>query len=213
MKAKLPNNELERLQALFSYEILDSEEDELYDLITKIASNILKTPTTVILFIDKERVWLKSKLGIDGTDFPRETSFCSHAILNPNEVLVVEDTMEDDRFKDNPYVQEGLKIRYYVGMPLVTSKNEAIGTICGIDTMPRTTTSKEQTEALKNLSKLVMMQLELRKLINDVHSGICELQKNQSEPSLKYIYGELNERCDRVLHKIRSREAKKVKDM
>lgn len=163
MKAQLPDNEEERLNSLYSYNILDSLPEEVFDDLTFLASEICQTPISVISFVDQERQWFKSVVGMDLNEVKREVGFCAHAILN-DKVMVVSDATADERFKDNPFVTDGNGIRYYAGAPLITETGEALGTICVIDTVPREL-SEKQIKSLKALSRQVMSQLELRKNI------------------------------------------------
>lgn len=163
MKAPaFPDNEHERLLALQSYEILDSIDEQEYDDITTVASEICQTPICVISLVDENRQWFKSKVGLDATETSREVSFCGHAILNPNDVMVVPDARKDERFQDNPLVTGNPDIVFYAGVPLVDENGFALGTICAIDTKPRELTV-QQIKALKILSKKVIALLNIKK--------------------------------------------------
>ena len=153
---QLPDNEAQRLNALLRFQILDTEEDEVYNTICSLAASIMEAPVALISLIDTNRQWFKSKIGIALSETPREYSFCSTAILTPDEQMVVKDASIDDRFADNPFVVGEPKIRFYFGTPLVTSNNEAIGTICTVDSIPRKAPTQFQLDALKSLSKFVM---------------------------------------------------------
>ena len=104
ISAELPHNEVDRLKNLYSYCILDSEKEEDFDAITTLAAQIFKVPICVITLLDKERQWFKSKVGIEINETPRNISFCGHAILTQNELMVVKNAHDDIRFKDNPLV-------------------------------------------------------------------------------------------------------------
>lgn len=163
MKApELPHNEIERLNALRGYEILDSLDEQEYDDITTIASEICQTPICVISLIDENRQWFKSKVGLSVSETSREVSFCGHAILQPNDVLIVPDARKDERFHDNPLVTGNPDIVFYAGVPLIDEKGFALGTICAIDTKPREL-SQQQVNALKILSKKVIALLSIKK--------------------------------------------------
>lgn len=97
-KAKVPSNEKERLGTLKSYKILDTLPEEEYDALVKIASSICNVPVAVISFVDNERQWFKSKIGVEDSETPRDIAFCAHTILNPNEIFEVEDSKKDERF-------------------------------------------------------------------------------------------------------------------
>jgi signal transduction histidine kinase len=163
MKApELPINEHERILALQSYEILDSIDEQEYDDITAVASEICQTPICVISLIDENRQWFKSKVGLEANETSREVSFCGHAILNPNDVMIVPDARKDERFFDNPLVTGNPDIVFYAGVPLLDENGFALGTICAIDTKPREL-STQQINALKILSKKVIALLSVKK--------------------------------------------------
>jgi PAS domain S-box-containing protein len=161
ISAPLAENESERLEALQRYEVLDTESEEKFDDLTLLAKHICDTPIALISFVDAERQWFKSRVGLTTAQTPRAISFCGHAILE-EDVMVVPDAAADERFADNPMVTGAPGIRFYAGAPLLTSTGHALGTLCVIDHKPRELT-EEQLEALRTLARQVVAQLELRR--------------------------------------------------
>jgi PAS domain S-box-containing protein len=164
MKVPVPPNEAERLAALSQCEILDTAAEKIFDDFPNLASHICQTPIALVSFVDAARQWFKAKIGIDASQFPREVAFCAHAILKPD-IFIINDTFADKRFAKNPLVLSEPHIRFYAGVPLVTSDGHALGTLCVIDRVPRQL-SVEQQEALRVLARLAVTQLELRRNAN-----------------------------------------------
>ncbi|OYZ40058.1 MAG: GGDEF domain-containing protein, partial [Methylotenera sp. 24-45-7] len=161
MKCPIPANEISRLQAVYAYDILDTLPEVDFDTITRIASMALKVPAAVIGLMDSDRLWFKSQLGLGVTELDRQIAFCAHAIMAPNELLVVENMLEDERFQNNPLVTQAPNLRFYAGAPLINVQGYALGTIAVADTVPRRFTPQEG-EILKDFSKLVVSTLEHR---------------------------------------------------
>ena len=160
--AAIPANEPERLAALLRYDILESEPEAEFDEITSLASFICGTPISVMTLVDSERLWIKSGVGIAaGGQLPRDEAFCAHTILEQNG-MIISDMHDDVRFFDNPLVRHSPHIRFYVGMPLITSDGYALGSLCAMDSVPRQL-SATQLFALGSLAKQVVRNLELRR--------------------------------------------------
>ncbi len=156
-------NEDSRLRALSSYNILDTLPEKDFDDIVRLVCTICSVPTALISFVDADRQWFKARTGMAVDQTPRDMSFCAHA-LGRQTLLIVPDTALDDHFAANPLVTDGPQVRFYAGAPLVTPEGESLGTLCVLDSKPRTLTD-EQQEALLILSRQVMAQLELRRRI------------------------------------------------
>ncbi len=171
--APIPENEAERLNELKNLQILDSPEEQDYDDVVKLASAICNTPMSLVSLVDSQRQWFKARIGIDDPETNRDVAFCAHAILN-DELMVVPNAIEDERFFDNPYVINNPNVRFYAGMPLVTRSGYKIGTLCVLDSQPRELTD-EQKFALRTLGKQVINMLELR-LKNQRLSKLNSLQ-------------------------------------
>ena len=151
-----------RLAALHRYDVLDTSPEETFDRITRLASAALSTPIALVSLIDADRQWFKSRHGLDATETPRSTAFCHHAIES-DRVLVVQNALEDERFKKNPLVIGDPHIRFYAGVPLRTPDGCNIGTLCVIDQQPREL-SETHADVLYDLARLVVDELELRQI-------------------------------------------------
>ncbi|MBI2289271.1 MAG: PAS domain S-box protein [Betaproteobacteria bacterium] len=156
----IPSNEPERLAALRGYNILDTPAEAEFDDFTQLAAQVIGVPIALISLVDARRQWFKSKVGLDATETPRDISFCGHAIQG-REVFEVPNALEDDRFRDNPFVTGDPKIRFYAGAPLTTPDGHHIGTLCVMDRVSRHLTA-EQRETLARLARQVVTLLELR---------------------------------------------------
>lgn len=142
-EAPIPTNEKERMEAVHRLAILDTKPEERFDVLTKEAVEKLKVPMSMVTIIDSEREWFKSCVGFDKKEGPRAASFCGHALLATN-IFIIEDTLKDPRFMDNPMVVGFPFIRFYAGIALFDYKTrQPIGVFCVKDTKPRTFGSKE----------------------------------------------------------------------
>ena len=160
--ARIPDDEEARIQALHRCSILDTLPEKEYDQITELAANICESKVSLVSLVDVDRQWFKSANGIDATETPRDLAFCAHAILNSNEPLIIEDATKDERFVDNDLVTGPTNIRFYAGFPLTLENGYSLGTLCVIDSFPRTI-SLTQIRALEILADNVVSLLELRK--------------------------------------------------
>lgn len=163
MKApEYPKNEDIRVAALRSLDILDTEPEERFDRLTRIAKRLFKVPIALVSFVDINRQWFKSCQGLEVKEMPRDISFCGHAILG-DDIFIISDTLLDDRFYDNPLVINEPRIRFYAGIPLVISNEIRVGTLCLIDREPRIL-SEEDKELLRDLGQMAVQDLTLVQL-------------------------------------------------
>ena len=178
--AALPENEQDRIRKLYELDILDTLEEQAYDDLTRLAAEICQTPVALVTLIDHDRQWFKSHHGIDVQETPREYSFCAHAILG-DDVLVVEDASLDERFSDNPVVTGEPHLKFYAGAPLIMSNNIKLGTLCVVGNESRSI-SVAQKAALQMLARQVVSQLELRIKVKELTQSQQEADKaNQAK--------------------------------
>lgn len=155
-------NEPARLDALFALDILDSEPEPEFDTITRLAVRLFDVPIALVSLVSHDRQWFKSRVGLDATETPCEVSFCGHAILSA-EPMVVPDAHLDPRFRYNPLVLGAPFVRFYAGAPLMLRSGHAVGTLCLIDTRPRAFDARDH-EMLKLLAMQVVDLLDMRDL-------------------------------------------------
>ena len=177
--APLPDNEQQRIETLLQYAVLDSDSEQAFDDLVRLASRICGVPIAWISLVDACRQWFKAKVGVEISETPRDIAFCSHAILQPD-MMVVPDATKDDRFMDNPLVTMSPNIRFYAGMPLITPAGFALGTLCVIDRVPRQLTPS-QTDALGILGHQIVSQLELRLRTLELERSIAALGQAEQE--------------------------------
>ncbi len=175
-----PDNESQRVAALHKLQILDSGPDQSYDDLVFLASMICNTPMAMVSLVDRDRQWFKSKIGISATETPRDISFCTHTIMRPSDLLIVDDATKDPRFTDSPLVTGDPEVRFYAGAPLVTHQGLALGAICVVDKQPRTLDAR-QAEALRCLARQVVALFELRQALLKSSSLIAQLDQAREE--------------------------------
>ena len=164
-----------RIAELKKYNVLDTLTEQDYEDITFLASVIFDVPIALISFVDSDRQWFKSHRGLPASETLREYSFCAHAINKTSEVMIVEDSRIDERFKDNPLVTGDPEIVFYAGAPLINEEGFGLGTVCIIDTKVRKLTD-DQIKSLQALSNQVMTLLKIRKTNLELESLKLQLE-------------------------------------
>jgi hypothetical protein len=160
MPALITSSEAARVAALNRYAILDSEPEQSFDDLVTLAAHICKAPMAMLSLVDDHRQWFKSKFGVQLSETPRDVSICTHAIQQ-GDLFIVPDTLQDQRFRENPLVVQEPKIRFYAGAPLINEDGFALGTLCVTDKEPREL-DEDQKNALAALGRLALRQMELR---------------------------------------------------
>jgi GAF domain-containing protein len=142
LPAPIPPDDMLRLRALRDLNLLDTPPEERFDRIVRFAAQELEMPIALVSLVDENRQWFKARLGLEASETPRDISFCGHAIAK-SDLFLVEDASLDERFADNPLVTGAPHIRFYAGAPLTAASGSRIGTLCVLDTRPRTLSSIE----------------------------------------------------------------------
>lgn len=158
--SEIAPDEALRMEVVRRYAILDTPPDGAFDRVTAIAARLLETPIAIVSIVDSDRIWFKSHHGLDANQIPRNPGLCASAILQSGPWLI-KDARSDPRTLANPLVAGEFGLQFYLGMPLHTHDGFNLGTLCVLDTKPRTVT-QEQIDTLEDLASVVMDQLELR---------------------------------------------------
>lgn len=177
--APTPCNESERLKDLASFDIVKAPTEKEFGSIAELASQIGHTPVSLVTIIDKDTQWNKARKGLDLSSVPRELSICSHAIMQ-DDIMVVENMLQDERFYDHPFVQSVNGFRFYAAAPIISPKGFKLGTVSILDYRPRTLSRQDQL-SLQHLSTMVTHLLELRQ------KNILLRQKTEEYIALKSI--------------------------
>ena len=175
MKMPMPANEPARLSTLRQYRILNSPPEHIFDDIARLAATICGAPIAAISFVEGGRQWFKSTVGLGVAELSRSTSFCAHAMDQPG-VLVVSDTLEDERFQDSPLVTKKPYIRFYAGAPIVAPDGSALGVVAVMDAEPRELT-QAQVDSLQRLSRQIVELLELKKTVWSLEAAVTKRKK------------------------------------
>ena len=155
-----PPDEAARLQALARYEIMDSPPDGSFDRITAICARMFDVPIALVSLVDHDRIWFKSRFGLDTSQIDREPGLCASAIMS-SDVYVVNDAKFDVRTLANPLVSGSMGLRFYAAAPLTTSVGYRLGTLCLLDQRPRGFSENDQL-TLQDLAAVVLDEMEVR---------------------------------------------------
>ena len=188
----------QRLEALRRYDILDTPREPAFDDITRLIAHVCQTPIALVTFVDADRQWFKSEVGIGVRETPLGQSICAHAILE-HDLFVVPDTRKDERFLTNPLVARKPHLRFYAGARLMSPDGQALGTLCVLDYVPRTLTP-EQLAALRSLARQVETQLELRRaLAAQVAAGEALREAKREAEAARHVAESANRMKDQFL--------------
>lgn len=186
-------DESARLAAVRRYEVLDTPPDGAFDRITALAARRFKVPIAIVSVVDEDRIWFKSRHGLDITQIDRDPGLCASAILS-QEPHILPDAAKDPRALSNPLVAGGFGLRFYVGVPLRTFDGHNLGTLCVIDTKPHAV-EQEQIDDLEDLAAVVMDQLELqlaaRRAVDHAKTLVREIDHRVMN-SLQFVSGLLS---------------------
>ncbi|MEI6326758.1 MAG: GAF domain-containing protein [Candidatus Roizmanbacteria bacterium] len=175
--APIPINELERIKSLKKLQILDTPPEERFDRITKLATKVFSVPISTLSLIDSNREWFKSVCGLSQTEGDRAISFCGHALLE-EQMLIIPDAKKDPRFSDNPMVIGEPFIRFYAGVPVFSADGQRVGTFCIKGHEPREMTDDEK-QTLKALAKWAELEVNSHNLsvaLDQVKESIEEVE-------------------------------------
>lgn len=180
MGAPSYTRDLDRLQALAQFDILDTPPERGFDDIVELAAQICNVPVALVSLVADNRQWFKAKVGINDRETDLNSSVCAHALIEPD-LLVVPDLMLDARTRENPLVTGAPFIRFYAGAPLRTAQGQVLGSLCAIDTEPRPDgLTVAQAGALRNLARQVMSQLELRRALAERDKLLAEQKEAET---------------------------------
>ena len=192
-KPNTTSDETLRLQTLNSLKILDTPQEERFDRITKLAQRLLDVPVALFSLVDEDRIWFKSRQGLESSEIPRQGALCDYA-LHCETVFVVEDATKDARFSDNPVATDAPGVQFYAGYPVSAPDGARLGTLCVLDTVPRKFTT-EDFDSLQELGRLIEGELStLTMASTDV------LTKLANRRGFDMIAGPMIALCQRAWH-------------
>lgn len=197
MKKSVSSSEKQRLRSIIDLDVLDTEPEELFDNVVKVAASLCNVSISLITLVDDTRQWFKANIGLETlSQTPREVSFCAHAIKQDG-IFEIPDTREDARFSNNPLVTQKPAIRFYAGCPLRLSDGSCVGTLCVLDTQPNSL-SAHQRESLTHLSTITVRLLETRNLSREISEHESQLRLLSEASPLGICKCDLTGSCDYV---------------
>ncbi|WAJ31009.1 GAF domain-containing protein [Antarcticirhabdus aurantiaca] len=161
----VPHDEEARLAALATMAVINTPPDRAFDIIVDLAAHLFEVPIALVSLVGRDRQVFKARVGLDVCETGRDVSFCAHAIVRRDEVLVVPDARRDPRFASNRLVTGDPHIRFYAGAPLIGLAGQPIGTLCIIDRVPRPDLSEHQRATLQKLARMVILRMMTREVI------------------------------------------------
>lgn len=210
-KPELPPDEQERQKALEDAGVVGLAKEERFDRITRITRKLFRAPISMLTVIDKDRALYKSNEvkneveTITMGEAPRDLSFCAHAVLS-DEILIVEDATKDERFCNNPHVTSGLKVRFYVGKPIHTPNGQRVGTLCVVDQRPRQVTP-DDLASLTDMSKIV--EEEIKKNTQDLSPE--QVEALGENVKMRAMHSDFKEKVMSVRQALEKRKQKRAK--
>jgi GAF domain-containing protein len=157
IRAAVPTDEERRLAALRATGMLDTQPEDRFDRITRLAAALFNVPIALVSLVDQNRQWFKSCYGLSTKETSRDAAFCAHVVYD-RKPMIVPDTFQDPRFADNPLVTDDPRIRFYAGCPLILDDGSCVGSFCLVDTRPRTLQAHD-LERLRDLTNLAVREL------------------------------------------------------
>lgn len=182
-------HETNRLAALRGLELLDTPLEDRFERITRLASRLLNAPVAAISLVDSQRQWFKSIQGCNLSQTTRAVSFCGHAILQ-TDVMVVEDARRDPRFADNPLVTKDPHIVFYAGCPIRAADGSTIATICIVDQEPRALT-EEDRQLIRDLAAITESEVNTTMqsgVQRELISQLDEMRRHSKVDSLTRVW-------------------------
>ncbi len=193
--APLPEDEAQRLQALRDLCVLDTPPEPAFDALTALAAQLFDVPVALVSLIDESRQWFKSAHGLHLRETRRDVALCTHTIIAPQGRMVIEDTLNDARFADNPLVVGTPGIRFYAGVALLNPDGLPLGTFCLIDFKPRSLDARQLSQ-LRALAAQAEAQLHLRMRVQQLHALTREMR--QQHELLERQRQALQARCEEL---------------